>query len=406
MTARKGNRLGKLLIVYEEFNPTEEIVIGALKEAQKRGVFEITARKCAQVTANDLVWSDSVFVIRGHLWLTAQLLKRAKRMNRFCVAYWDDDYSDLMPGLVLSPAREHAFREILRLSDVIVSPNPLLAEKLAKTVGGKRTAVFDTIVRPMDGADAPKEPEDTGHVRMVYAAGVGHTLFFDEIIRPVLPALSERFGGRLALTFVGVHPDMEGFSEPLSVTYVDHIPLKEFRALMRDGGFDFGIAPLTEGGFFQYKYFNKFLEYSVAGIPAIYSDCVPYTLVVEQGINGLLSENTPEGWLAAITRMVEDKSLREALRVGAKQTMRRRFSPEGVIERLLTAVPELRAFESPKGKAPLLIFLRIGHVFNRLCDYGFYTMLRLKEGGVINTCKRIVSHVQVRAQAKKSEKQI
>jgi glycosyltransferase involved in cell wall biosynthesis len=398
--------LGKLLIVYEEFNPTEEIVIGALKEAQKRGVFEIKVRKCALVTANDLAWADSVFVIRGHLWLTAQLLKRAKRMNRFCVAYWDDDYSDLMPGLVLSPARERAFRDILRLSDVIVSPNPLLAEKLAKTVGGKRTAVFDTIVRQQNGAEAPKDPEDTGIVRMVYAAGVGHTLFFDEIIRPALPELCERFGGMLALTFVGVHPDMEAVSDRLPVTYVDHIPLKEFRALMRDGGFDFGIAPLTEGGFFQYKYFNKFLEYSVAGIPAIYSDCVPYTLVVEQGVNGLLSENTPEGWISAIARMVEDKALRDKLRAGAKQTMRRRFSPEGVIERLLTAVPELCAFNAPEGKAPLLIFLRIGHVFNRFFDYGFYTMLRLKEGGVINTFRRIVLHVQVRAQAKKSEKQI
>ena len=389
--------MGKLLIVYEEFNPTEEIVIGALKEAQKRGVFEITARKCAQVTASDLSWADSVFVIRGHLWLTAQLLKRAKRMNRFCVAYWDDDYSDLMPGLVLSPAREHAFREILRLSDVIVSPNPLLAEKLAKTVGGKRTAVFDTIVRPTDGADAPKEPEDTGLVRMVYAAGVGHTLFFDEIIRPVLPALSERFGGRLALTFVGVHPDMEGFSEPLSVTYVDHIPLKEFRALMRDGGFDFGIAPLTEGGFFQYKYFNKFLEYSVAGIPAIYSDCVPYTLVVEQGINGLLSENTPEGWLAAITQMAEDKPLRDALRAGAKQTMRRRFSPEGVIERLLAAVPELREYEAAKGKTPQLLFVKIKNLFCILLDNGYYMLRHIKQTGIVNTTKRVISRIQKRA---------
>ncbi|HWQ99125.1 MAG TPA: hypothetical protein VN538_13665 [Clostridia bacterium] len=389
--------MGNLLIIYEQLNATEEIVIGALKEAQKRGVFEVTARSCVQVTASDLAWADSVFVIRGHLWLTAQLVKLAKRLNRFCVAYWDDDYSDPLPVLALSPMRKAAFREILCLSDVIVSPNPLLAEKLATTSGSKRTALFDTIVRQKDGADAPKEPEDTGLVRMVYAAGIGHTLFFDEIIRPALPALSECFGGRLSLTFVGVHPDMEGFSEQLSVTYVDHIPLKEFRTLMRDGGFDFGIAPLTEGGFFQYKYFNKFLEYSVAGIPAIYSDCVPYTLVVEQGINGLLSENTPEGWLAAITQMVEDKPLRDALRAGAKQTMRRRFSPEGVIERLLAAVPELREYEAPKGKAPQLLSIRIKNLFCNLLDNGYYMLRHLKQTGIVNTTKRVISRIQKRA---------
>jgi len=397
VTARKGNLLGNLLIIYEQLNATEEIVIGALKEAQKRGVFEVTARSCAQVAASDLAWADSVFVIRGHLWLTAQLVKHAKRMNRFCVAYWDDDYSDPLPGLELSPMRKAAFREILRLSDVIVSPNPLLAEKLATTSGGKRTALFDTIVRQKDGADAPKEPEDTGLVRMVYAAGIGHTLFFDEIIRPVLPALSERFGGRLSLTFVGVHPDMEGFSEQLPVAYVDHIPLKEFRALMRDGGFDFGIAPLTEGGFFQYKYFNKFLEYSVAGIPAIYSDCVPYTLIVENGINGLLSENTPEGWLAAITQMAEDKPLRDALCAGAKQTMRRRFSPEGVIERLLAAVPELREYEAAKGKTPQLLFVKIKNLFCILLDNGYYMLRHIKQTGIVNTTKRVISRIQKRA---------
>ncbi|MDP3446824.1 MAG: hypothetical protein Q8S22_02070, partial [Eubacteriales bacterium] len=145
-----------LLIIFEEFNPTEEIVIGALNETQNRGICQIKALRYTTINASDLSWADAVFIIRGKLWLTARLMKLARRMNRFCIAYWDDDYSELFSGLVLSHTRAAAFRQILLLSDVIVSPNPMLAEKLSLTVGSKRTAVLDTIVEPPEAtADEP-----------------------------------------------------------------------------------------------------------------------------------------------------------------------------------------------------------------------------------------------------------
>ncbi|MBA4347987.1 MAG: hypothetical protein C0413_03955 [Clostridiales bacterium] len=396
-----------LLIIYEQFNPTEEIVIGALKEAQLRGICQIKALRNSDITAKDLLWSDIVFTIRGQHWLTAKLMKKAKRINRFCIAYWDDDYSDLLPGLVLSPVREKAFRQILTLSDAIVSPNPLLAEKLSAIAGGKRMAVFDTIVKlPDTDEDEPTTAAESDAVRMVYAAGIGHSMFFDGIIRPVLPVLCERFGGRLSITFVGVHPDMSDIHDSLQVEYVEHIPLKEFRAFIRRQRFDFGIAPLTEGGFFQYKYFNKFLEYALAGIPGIYSNCAPYTLVVEDGINGLLCENTPESWLSAIERMIEEPTLREKLCTGARETIRKRFSAGGVIERLLSAVSELGEFTAPKDKTLSLLWLKIGHIFFRIGDYAFYALLRVKQAGVSETAKRIVRHAWMRSHARESEKQI
>jgi len=396
-----------LLVVYEAFNPTEEIVIDALKEMQRRDIFQLKAKECSIVLGSDLVWADVVWIIRGHLWITTRLMQLAKKLNRFCVAYWDDDYSELMPGLLLSPARERAFRQILSLSDVIVCPNPLLAKKLSQVAGGKREAVFDTIIRqPEASENEPTAETKSTMVRMVYAAGIGHSMFFDSIIRPTLPVLCERFGGRLSVTFVGVHPDMQDMQDQLQMVYVDHVPLKEFRAFMRHKRFDFGIAPLTEGGFFRYKYFNKFLEYSMADIPGIYSNCSPYTLVVENGINGLLCDNTPESWLSAIERLIEDQTLRETLGAGARQTIRKRFSADGVIERLLSAIPELGEFSSPNGKAPSLIWLKLGQIFFRLRDYAFYTLLRVRQTGIFNTAKRIVLHAKMRGQARKSEKQI
>ena len=399
--------MANLLIIYEEFNPTEEIVIGTLKETQKSNICDVRALKYTSITAADLGWSDVVFVIRGHLWLTAKLLKRAKRMKRYCIAYWDDDYSDPLPGLVLSPPRKRAFREILALSDAIVCPNPMLAEKLSKTVGGKRTAILDTIVRPsVITNDEPVSSIEPDVTRMVYAAGIGHSVFFDVIVRPVLPLLCERYKGKLSITFVGVHPDLSDMPDDLNIAFVEHIPLEEFRSYMRGQRFDFGIAPLLEGGFFQYKYFNKFLEYASAGVPGIYSNCPPYTQVVEHEVNGLLCDNTPESWLAAITRLMENRSLRESLSAHANDTILQRFSTTGVLERLIAAVPALLDYAAPKERESSLLWLKIGNVFFRLQDVGFYILLRLKQVGLTGTMNRIALHLKMRKQSSVSETKI
>ena len=404
---KEGNHLTNLLIIYEEFNPTEEIVIGTLKETQKRSICDVRALKYSSITAADLCWSDVVFVIRGHMWLTAKLLMQAKRMNRYCIAYWDDDYSDPLPGLVLSPPRKAALREILSLSDAIVCPNPMLAEKLSKTVGGKQTAVFDTIVKPSEIAIVePPSTLDPAVVRMVYAAGIGHTMFFDEIIRPVLPALCARYRGKLSITFVGVHPDLSDMQDDLSISYVDHLPLESFRSYMRQQRFDFGIAPLMEGGFFQYKYFNKFLEYASAGIPGIYSNCLPYTLVVDHEVNGVLCDNTPESWLSSMTAMIENRALRERLGACATDTIRQRFSTAGVLDRLIAAMPALRDYVAPGYKEPSILWLKIGNVFFLLRDITFYTMQHIKQDGIIDTIKGIAFHLKMRGQSRESETKI
>jgi hypothetical protein len=404
---KEGNHLTNLLIIYEEFNPTEEIVIGTLKETQERSICDVKALKYSNITAADLSWSDVVFVIRGHLWLTAKLLKQAKRMNRYCIAYWDDDYSDPLPGLVLSPPRKAAFREILFLSDVIVCPNPMLAEKLSKTVGGKRTAVFDTIVKPSEIPEVEPSPTiEPAVVRMVYAAGIGHAMFFDAIIRPVLPALCARYQGKLSITFVGVHPDLSDIQDALSITCVDQLPLEAFRSYMRQQRFDFGIAPLMEGGFFQYKYFNKFLEYASAGIPGIYSNCLPYTLVVDHEVNGLLCDNTPESWLSSMTAMIENRALRERLGACAMDTIQQRFSTAGVLDRLIEAAPAVRDYVAPRCKEPSILWLKIGNVFFLLRDIAFYTMQHIKQDGIIETIKRIAFHLKMRGQSRDSETKI
>ncbi len=84
---------------------------------------------------------------------------------------------------------------------------------------------------------------------------------------------------------------------------------------------DLAIAPLVANEFNQYKSPLKFLQYSAVGLSAIYSNCTPYKEVVTDGLNGILSENTPESWHQAISKCIGNRDKLQLLAETAKKTV-------------------------------------------------------------------------------------
>ena len=80
---------------------------------------------------------------------------------------------------------------------------------------------------------------------------------------------------------------------------------------------DFAIAPLEENRFNNAKSDIKHLDYAMLGIPAIYSDVGAYRASVTHRETGLLCENSPEAWLAALRLIYTDNSLRDRIRTNA-----------------------------------------------------------------------------------------
>ena len=86
---------------------------------------------------------------------------------------------------------------------------------------------------------------------------------------------------------------------------------------------DFAIAPLQIDEFNQFKSHVKALEYAAKGVPAIFSDHGVYRSIITDGENGLLAENTDDGWFDAMERMILDPELRKRLRQKAFDNMKR-----------------------------------------------------------------------------------
>ena len=77
---------------------------------------------------------------------------------------------------------------------------------------------------------------------------------------------------------------------------------------------DLAIAPLEESNLNNAKSELKYLEYSVLGIPGIYSSIGPYKECISHEKNGLLVySNSPDEWTENIIRLIEDENLRSTI---------------------------------------------------------------------------------------------
>ncbi len=81
---------------------------------------------------------------------------------------------------------------------------------------------------------------------------------------------------------------------------------------------DIAIAPLTDDHFNRFKSDIKFLDYSILGIPGIYSDVDSYNKTVKSNVTGLLVKNDSQAWYNGLHRMITDHALRSELSTNAR----------------------------------------------------------------------------------------
>ncbi len=102
------------------------------------------------------------------------------------------------------------------------------------------------------------------------------------------------------------------------------IKYKRYCRLLKNAGFSFALVPLIGTSFNNCKSNIKFLEYSIAGIPGIYSDIEPYR-GIKNGETGILVENNADTWINAIVTLIEDEKRRRQLAKNAYHFVKERY---------------------------------------------------------------------------------
>lgn len=134
--------------------------------------------------------------------------------------------------------------------------------------------------------------------------GLGKNLRYLEDLEGVLQALSRRFRFRLRV--------ISDRAPKLSGINVELLPWSEATEGESLARCHLGLAPLSDDLWTQGKGGYRCIQYAAAGLPCVASPVGANREVVIQGETGFWAK-TPEEWLAALTRLLEDPSLRATM---------------------------------------------------------------------------------------------
>lgn len=348
---------------------------------------------------------DVVIFVRSLDLLSQWILKELHKKGFFIVQFFDDDLLNLPRSSVnrvqFLPWRKKAIREGFRNTDVILSSNRMLAEKYAKMIQSGKFVTMDTIVSPesLIPMEIWKSTCRDDKVRIVFAAGANHEGIFNELITPILPKLAKRYGKKLSFTFFGVHPDLSSCEGEIEVEYVGSMSLPEYRKAIQKGRYDIGIAPLEQNDFSKYKYFNKYIEYTIAGISGIYSNVMPYTLVIKDKENGFLANNTSEEWLKAFVSAIDNTQLRRSCYRNAYEHILTHMNSKSIFEKLVADIPELIEHREKKRNVFTGV-IKARFLLIRFIECIYLVFKYIKITGVSGTVRKIKSYIEDQKEAR------
>lgn len=192
---------------------------------------------------------------------------------------WDSVREDGTGGVMFVKEMKENIEKIIKLADIVtVSTEPL--KKYVESKGAKRVIVVpNRVPTPVLPSRDLVDPEI---FRILWAGSPTHKHDL-AIVAPALCTVLKNGAGAVRFTCFGekVPEELESVQE-----YVDPIRFADFgeyAQILAETGAHLAIAPLVDNEFNRCKSAIKYLEYSTAGYPGLYSPVGEYQALWDQG---------------------------------------------------------------------------------------------------------------------------
>ena len=336
-----------LLIAHFANEPTVSLIMGMLVPFSIRFGVQLREKKNSLITGEDIAWSDSVLIIRPYEVTATDILKAAKKHGKCSIVYLDDDLLHI-PDLhinmlrtiiskLLKKRNQAELQKCLSTCDILWGSSPVLVDKYRKYVKNGRCVRCDVTA---DVTRMKQANMETDYPHILFAGGSDHAELLNHYVIPAINRIADKYP-KLQITCIGVTKTQINPCEA-SINFIPwNNDYEEYRKTVEKGQYHIGIAVIEEDDFYKCKYYNKFIEYSLLGMMGIYTNCEPYTLIVQHGVNGLLADASVDSWAENIAFAIEHpQNCREYVN-NAQNLIRERFERGKLLDDIKAAMPEI-----------------------------------------------------------------
>ncbi len=292
--------------------------------------FEITPVPIYTGQPSEIVIVDRTWRPEINGEMAAALIKQIQSNGAKLLYQLDDDLFSLPLTPSFTAAQHEAVEVFARGADALLVSTATLAERVAaynRRIHIVANALDERLLVPHSGqrsslfADSP------------VVIGYMGTMTHDRDLALVFDALREVSTATtvpLELQIIGVARETDTWmklrSLPFPVRMIEP-PTVEYPHFLSwftgNVHWDIGLAPLQDTPFNRCKSDVKFLDYSAAGIPGIFSRGPVYTPSVEDGVTGLLVDASVAEWRHALLSLITHSELRRELAVNAQRHLLR-----------------------------------------------------------------------------------
>lgn len=339
--------MAHILLTYSSRTPTVDLVKRIMILFAERFGGEMKEKDSGAVTVEDILWADSVLLVRPYDVSCTDIVKAAKENGKFIIIYLDDDllhipdfdttYLRKIITRILKKKNQNALRECLNHCDILWGSNSFLLHKYKKHVGNGRCVRSEMTADISNMKRVSERRDDNPHI--LFAGSQDHAALLNKYIIPALNRIALEFPA-LRMTCIGVAKSQINPCK-VQIEFIPWMNYDQYRAFIRKENYHIGIAVIEQEDFYKCKYYNKFIEYSLLGAVGIYTDSEPYNLVVQHGENGFLAQSSVDSWVDNIIFAIRNPGICEKCVQNAQRLIENEYQADTIIERVNREMPEL-----------------------------------------------------------------
>jgi glycosyltransferase involved in cell wall biosynthesis len=214
-------------------------------------------------------------------------------------------------------------KDLIALSNMVFAGNQYLADYALQFNSNVRIIPTTINTEEYKPLQVPRSPK----VVIGWSGSITTIQHFKYAI-PFLEQIRKKFGDAVEFRVIG-----DG-SYTVPELDIQGLPWKKETELNDLCAFDIGIMPLPDDEWAKGKCGLKGLQYMALEIPTIMSPVGVNTEIIDHGKNGYLA-TTEQEWMECLSRLIEDKELRQSMGKAARQTVIERYSIDSQKEKYL-----------------------------------------------------------------------